>query len=277
MKRDNEMLRVKSSRNLDSTAAPKWPTHIPERTVVVGTNLLKHMDEDKLRNTKVTCLPGAKLRQVANVISTLPPDIEYDKMVVLAGGNDIADTDELHDTVDAYLTVVTEAKKQCANITISSVPPRLNNTNFTDKIKRFNAQLCQMAVDNNCRFINQHDGFHLASGHINDGYYDDDVHPNLKETNMMAVTFNFTCISPNSRHVATRDAAKNKNRPCIDGEESDLDQPFWRHAKSKASRARGTNAQKQKRRPTMRDSNSNSSNNNRDNNNNNVNNDNSIT
>ena len=82
---------------------------------MVGTNLLKHTDEDKLRNTKVTCLPGAKLRQVANVISTLPHDIEYDKMVVLAGGNDIADTDELHDTVDAYLTVVTEAKKQCGH------------------------------------------------------------------------------------------------------------------------------------------------------------------
>ena len=177
------------------------------------------------------------MRQVANVISTLPHDIEYDNMVVLAGGNDIADTDELQDTVDDYLTVITEAKKQCANITISSVPPRLNNTNFTDKIKRFNAQLYQMADDHNCRFINQHDGFHLVSGHINDGYYDDDVHPNLKGTNMMAEALHLKCIAPNSRDVATRDAAKNKNRISIDGEESDLDQPFWRHAKSKASRA----------------------------------------
>ena len=50
----------------------------------------------------------------------------------------------------------------------NGVPPRLNNTNFADKIKRFNAQLCQMADDHNCPFVNQHDGFHLVSGNIND-------------------------------------------------------------------------------------------------------------
>ena len=169
MKRYNEMLRLVELST--EQQRQQWPNQRPERTVVLGTSLLKHMDEEKLRNTKVICLPGAKLRQVANVISTLPHDIEYDNMVVLAGGNDIADTDELQDTVDDYLKVITEAKKQCANITISSVPPRLNNTNFTDKIKRFNAQFCQMADDHNCRFINQHDGFHVVSGHINDGYY----------------------------------------------------------------------------------------------------------
>ena len=140
----------------------QWPTHRLQWTIVVGTSLLKHMDEDKLRNTKVICLPGAKWQQVAKVISALPSDTAYDKMVVLAGGNDVANTGELHDTVDAYLTVITEAKKQCANITISSVLPRLNNTNFTDKIKRFNAHLCQMAEDHNCGFVNQHDGFHLV-------------------------------------------------------------------------------------------------------------------
>ena len=203
IKRDNELLRIKVVELSTQQQRQQWPTHRPERTVVTGTSLLKQNDEDKLRNTKVICLPGAKLRQVANVISTLPPDIAYDEMVVLAGGNDIADTDELQDTVDAYLTVITEAKKQCANITISSVPPRLNNTNFTDKIKRFNTPLCQMADDHNCRFINQHDGFHLVSGNINDGYYDDDVHPNLKGTNMMTDAFNLKCISPNSRDVAT--------------------------------------------------------------------------
>ena len=147
MKRNNEMLRVKVVELSTEQQRQQWPTQRPERTVVLGTSLLKHMDEEKLRNTKVICLPGAKLRQVANVISTLPHDIEYDNIVVLAGGNDIADTDELQDAVDDYLTVITEAKKQCANITISSVPPRLNNTNFTDKIKRFNAQLCQMVDD----------------------------------------------------------------------------------------------------------------------------------
>ena len=118
MKHDNELLRVKVVKLSTQQQRQQWPTHRPERIVVVGTSLIKHIDEDKLRNTKVICLPGGKLRQVANVISTLPPDIACDKMVVLAGGNDIADTDELQDTVDAYLTVITEAKKQCANITI---------------------------------------------------------------------------------------------------------------------------------------------------------------
>ena len=44
MKRDNELLRVKVVELSTQQQRKQWPTHRPERTVVVGTSLLKHMD-----------------------------------------------------------------------------------------------------------------------------------------------------------------------------------------------------------------------------------------
>ena len=262
-KHDNEELRVKVVDLTTKLQRQHWPTHRPEHTVVVGTSLLKHMDEGKLQNTSVLCLPGAKLDQVANTIIALPPDTVCDKMVILAGGNDVAEIDELQDAVDAYQKVVTEAKKRCVNVAISSVLPRMNNADFTDKIDRFNAQLCKMAEDHQCLFVNQHDAFHLASGKINDGYYDDDVHPNLKGTNMIADAFGLKCSSPNSRDIATRDAAK-KNRHRVRGvdEEADIDitHAFWRRAKAKSLKKPRVNASQQKTRSTKRERNNDNNN-----------------
>ena len=175
----------------------------------------------------------------------LPPDTACTRLVVVAGGNDVADSNELQDAVNDYETVITEAKKRCTSVVISSVPPRLDNEDFTAKIDHFNAQLCKMANDNGCQFTNHHDTFHLVSGKINDGYYDrDGVHPNPKATNKMVESLGLIS-NADSKDTATRDAAKkNHHRQICADEESAVDttHPIWQRVKAKVSIRRRSNA-----------------------------------
>ena len=238
-KRENELLRAKVTDMTTQLQQKQWPTHRPQQTVVVGTSLVKHMDENKLQHTRVICLPGAKLQWIAKTVRNLPPDTACNRLVVVAGGNDVADSNELQDAVNDYETVITEAKKRFTSVVISSVPPRLDNEDFTAKIDHFNAQLCKMADDNGCQFTNHHDTFHLASGRINDGYYDrDGVHPNPKATNKMAESLGLISKA-DSKDTATRDAAKkNHHRQYSADEESAVDttHPFWQRVNAKVSR-----------------------------------------
>ena len=109
----------------------QWPTRRPQQTVVVGTSLVKHMDESKLQHTRVICLPGAKLQRIAKAMRNLPPDTACNRLVVVAGGNDVADSNELEGAVYDYETVITEAKKSCTSVVISSVSLRVDNEDFT--------------------------------------------------------------------------------------------------------------------------------------------------
>ena len=187
-------------------------------------------------NANIICLPGAKLQWIAKTVRNLPPDTACNRLVVVAGGNDVADSNELQDAVNDYETVITEAKKRFTSVVISSVPPRLDNEDFTAKIDHFNAQLCKMADDNGCQFTNHHDTFHLASGRINDGYYDrDGVHPNPKATNKMAESLGLISKA-DSKDTATRDAAKkNHHRQDSADEESAVDttHPLWQRVNAK--------------------------------------------
>ena len=254
-KRENELLRAKVTDMTTQLQQKQWPTHRPQQTVVVGTSLVKHMDENKLQHTRVICLPGAKLQWIAKTVRNLPPDTACNRLVVVAGGNDVADSKELQDAVNDYETVITEAKKRFTSVVISSVPPRLDNEDFTAKIDHFNAQLCKMADDNGCQFTNHHDTFHLASGRINDGYYDrDGVHPNPKATKKMAESLGLISKA-DSKDTATRDAAKkNHHRQDSADEESTVDttHPIWQRVNAKVSRRRRSNAPEQEPRLNAR-------------------------
>ena len=204
------------------------------------------MDENKLQHTRVICLPGAKLQRIAKIVRNLPPNTACNRLVVVAGGNDVSDSNELQDAVHDYETVITQAKKRCTSVVIPSVPPRIDNEDFTAKIDHFNDQLCKMAEDNG--FINHHDTFHLASDRINDGYYDrDGVHPNPKAANKMTESIGVISTA-DSKDTATRDAAKtNHHRQDSVDEESAVDttHPVWQRVNAKVSRRRRSNAPEQ--------------------------------
>jgi hypothetical protein len=115
--------------------------------------------------------------------------------VILAGGNDISQTDKLTQVVAAYKDVVTEAKKCCNKIIISSIPPRIRPQDFVEKAECLNAELRGLAEYNDCDFINHLHTFYLPSGVINNGYfYHDMIHPNLQSTNKLGEAIGLECI-----------------------------------------------------------------------------------
>ena len=99
--------------------------------------------------------------------------------------------------------MLTVAKSQCNNVTISCIPPRIKPANFAEKAEWLNAELKVIAEENGCECVNHSDAFYLPSGEINDGYFDNDlIHPNIRGTNKMAKALGLPCSNSTSYNVA---------------------------------------------------------------------------
>ena len=74
-----------------------------------------------------------------------------------------------------------------------------------EKIAAINAELQVLVEENGCNFVNHDNDFFLASGEINDGFFDNDmIHPNLLGSNKIARSLNLVCKNRQSYNIATR-------------------------------------------------------------------------
>lgn len=207
-KEENIILKKELIHLRASLSQNQWPTLQKEnQTVVIGSSIAKHFDESKLVNTKIISKSGAKLDTIKKTMKSLPEKQVYDKLILIAGGNNVSETDStlLSNVVTEYKGVIQEAKKHSRKVIVSGVPPRLNSVDFVSKIDTFNAQMQVAAEESNVEFVSQHDIFHLASQQVNDGYLDSDqIHPNIRGTNRMGERLGLVCKTAETFDVATR-------------------------------------------------------------------------
>ena len=169
-------------RKLESEASHR----VPASSLLVGDRLLRDIDEKKLLKTKVKCISGAKITDVAKYLSE-ENDTSMGKIYLCVGTNDCIDPNlEIASAVDSYRKMVSDAQEivpNPADIVISSIPPR--GDKHQEQVLAVNAALCTVAEDTGATYVNNDVNFILPDGSINDGFLlpADPVHLSRQGTN----------------------------------------------------------------------------------------------
>ena len=153
---------------------PLQPSDNAEKpTLVVGSSVLRDVDNDRLSNAYVHSMSGGKIRDAANYINDVPAG-KYNNVVLLIGGNDCDDPSlSLSEITKSYSDLIVQSKTKFGQTIVGSVLPRRNpeNPTVTERIDTLNAELQILSADNDCTFIDNNIAFKLQDGTINDGYY----------------------------------------------------------------------------------------------------------
>ena len=161
-----------------------------KQTLLIGDSLIRDFDESKLKDTHITCVPGAKVSDVLHHLRT--SEETFDTITVCVGTNDCATDSEFDENkvVDEYKEIINCAKTRVIHnkrINISSIPPRSDSEKYQEHIDVINACLSTIASDNGVSFINNDMTFKLNDGSPNDGYLQSDgIHLSFRGTNRLA-------------------------------------------------------------------------------------------
>ena len=180
----------------------KWQgfgaTAATAKRLVVGSSVLRDIENESLENTTVLSISGGKIANVKDTVSNVKKD-EYASLTFLVGGNDIEETEDIEKIVTEYKDMITLAKEKTSNVTVASILPRIcpaNTNQIMDKIDAINANLQQTCEQLSVTFVDNNDSFRLRDGTINDGYFlkerysDKQVHLNDKGTEKLCQNLN---------------------------------------------------------------------------------------
>ena len=108
--------------------------------------------------------------------------------------------------VQKYSDMTKEAKRLADDIRISTVIPRITDTeNVSERIDAMNAGLVSMCRSENYIIINNDKFFKLRDGEINDGYFlADGTHLTKSGTNRLAKTLNLKINSSANMDVTKK-------------------------------------------------------------------------
>jgi hypothetical protein len=76
---------------------------IPEQGQIIK---FTDIDETKLLNTKVQCIPGAHLAELKETVRTLSNDKPCDRLVIVGGGNDCSDNTDTTALVNSFKDLI---------------------------------------------------------------------------------------------------------------------------------------------------------------------------
>lgn len=162
----------------------------PANSVLIGSSLIRDIDENKLVNTSVICKPGGKIQNIHDVITNdLPNNEQYHSMTLVVGGNDCDTTPPTpaNDIVDRYAKLIDDAKTKAKSVIVSSVCPRIvKAAHVKDTISLVNAGLQVKCAEKEVTFADSTSSFYLRDGEVNDGYlWQDGVHLTHRATNKL--------------------------------------------------------------------------------------------
>ena len=257
-------LRVKVTELTNQLTAHSWREFRSQnKSVLVGSSMIKDISSSRLHNTDVVCVPGGKINDIKDKVMKLSSDVTHDKAVLVVGGNDCdpldpSDIKTPAAIIDDYRSLVTVAKTKAQEVIVSSVVPRMKSIDIQNRIDDVNAGLQVMCGEERVSFIDNRKSFHLGDGSINDGYYQrDGVHLTGKATNKLAKNlqlklrdgFHSVCNTPRPGKAPQSDSDPSVIDANDDGDRvSDKDHTFWSYAKRKA----GNHSHSQKSQRTSR-------------------------
>ena len=214
---------------LDKTKWSSFRTNdretVTNKTLVIGSSIIRDMDETKLQNVEIKSISSATVKDVHKELSSLNGN--YEKVIIVAGGND-CDTAgenrrEISDVIDDFRNLVTDCKTKAQSVSIATVCPRIKGQDVTERIDALNAGLQVLCEDEQCTLIDNEGAFKLGNGAINDGYLIKKckTHLTYAGTNCLAKNLGLIGKPGHEHDICTRKAAyKDHHRPAQSQERS---------------------------------------------------------
>ena len=141
------------------------------KTLLIGSSIIRDVDEDKLEHVEVRSYSGATVKEIHTEMHDI--NNKYEKVIIVAGGND-CDTNgngrDISDVIVDYRGLITDCKKIAAEVSVATVCPRLKGPAVTERIDALNAGLQVLCSDENIAILDNEATFKLGNGAINDGY-----------------------------------------------------------------------------------------------------------
>ena len=267
---ENETLRQRSMdleyemTALKSKLTDLSPTsRTPKDSLVLGSSLVRNIDPNKLANTNVCCMPGAKIADIRDKLMNLSTAGErFSHIYLVVGGNDCADSDiDMAQTVATYRDAVTTGKDIADNVTISAIPPRSSPTHALQNIVTLNTHLSSLSTEMGVSMASANDYFFLQGGNINEGYFVDHTHLTVKGSNKLAEALSLPRKDTNGPvNVCSRYPKQDKLRkpfdtnpgPRAENNADTFSHAFWQKARNKAGRGfRGRHSPHNRRHPPL--------------------------
>lgn len=143
---------------LDAQAWQHFRNKPSPKTLVVGSSLAKYLDKEKMVNTDIKCNHNVKLQDITSTLKKIPVESGYNRIVIIAGNNDIAHHDP-NEVTDSYRHVIAAAKDITTSVTISSICDKPGDN---EKLQRLNAGLQVLAGESDCSFMATMKPLHYA-------------------------------------------------------------------------------------------------------------------
>ena len=188
LKTENENLRKICLGKTFSSAVTLQPDADKEKHLLLGDSLLRSVDPRKLKATEVVCISGGKTTDALQRLSDMETD--FKSVTICIGTNDCSSASfNAEETSTTYKELVQTAitkTTDSSKVTLSSIPPRMDNPENQDRVVLMNAGICSIASETGCSFSNNDACFSLADGSPNDGYLcRDGLHLNSAGTNKL--------------------------------------------------------------------------------------------
>ena len=139
--------------------------------LVISDLMLKDVDSEKLENTEMINIPGARVNSVKKELDKLHGE-SFESVTHVVGTNNLCDIKEdpnkIPDVIEEFKVLVNGTKAVTSKVLVSSVCPRLDDTK--DLIEPFNVALQSMCEDCEVTFVDNTKIFTLSNGDVNDGY-----------------------------------------------------------------------------------------------------------
>ena len=178
-----------------------------EKMLVLGSSLIRNIDEKKLNNTEIRCLRAEKVKDLSKELQyASSAGKKYSRIISLGGGNDAAQKPEdigLESVIECYKSIINPAKDMCQGISIAAIPPRLQPAHAMEHITSLNAYLVALVNEMDISFMDNSEYFLLHNKEVNYGYLYDQVLLNTKGSNKLAQSMRLKGNSNNTLDISS--------------------------------------------------------------------------
>ena len=189
-----EQLNYHKMESRPDTTASTVKGSASNRTLVIGSSIIRDFDQDKLENTDVISISGGQTTDVHKKLTELSH--KYKRIAIQVLSNDIDKGKSESDCLKDYALLLKGAKNTADEVIVSSIIPRLDKPDLQPKIDNVNANLQVLCEEENATFINNDDhGFKFNDGSINEGYlWGDKLHLSKAGSNKLARNMKLKCL-----------------------------------------------------------------------------------
>ena len=154
---------------------------------IFSDSMLSELDPQKLQNTKVVPISGARIKDVHNEVRK--PEYhgsKFKRAVLMTATNNVSDAkgdaETVPDMINQYKDLVKDVKAIAETVSVSSVCPRLDDAGPV--VESLNTGLQILCNDVQCEFIDNTPSFTCGDGTTNDGYLVNNKSPHVNKAGL---------------------------------------------------------------------------------------------